>query len=341
MNRRGFTLVEMLVGSALFLVIAAEVFAIFGRHTRMFQDQQNISGLNVSLRNAVTQIQLDLMNAGAGVFVGANVPDWPVGVTIVNTNPGASCFSGGIYGANCFDALNIISADANSPALHPQASPSGCMATTATSAYAAPGSGLTALQTAAYFKRGDQLLFVSSNGAQIATTVLTADASVSGTLVRFSHSATYSDGTNSVSNDPLAISTHLNSKLAVTFCNTDWVLRLAPVSYSVDTSTAANPKLVRTSGGISSVLSQQILGFRIGAALWNGTTDVATYNYTASSYSNPYDFTIVRSVRVSIIGRTTPSLDPGYRFRNSFDSGAYQVQGISVVASPRNLSMRD
>jgi hypothetical protein len=55
----------------------------------------------------------------------------------------------------------------------------------------------------------------------------------------------------------------------------------------------------------------------------------------------PYDFSAVRSVRTSIIARTPPSSDPNYPFRNSFDGGAYQILGASVVVNPRNLSMND
>ena len=33
------------------------------------------------------------------------------------------------------------------------------------------------------------------------------------------------------------------------FCSSDWVVRLAPITYSVDTSNPSNPQLVRTEGG--------------------------------------------------------------------------------------------
>jgi hypothetical protein len=75
------------------------------------------------------------------------------------------------------------------------------------------------------------------------------------------------------------------------------------------------------------------------------------YNYDASTYDvnnispPPYDsaymFSLVRSVRVSLIARTKPSTDPSFTFRNPFDGGPYQVQGASVVVDPRNLSMND
>jgi hypothetical protein len=97
----------------------------------------------------------------------------------------------------------------------------------------------------------------------------------------------------------------------------------------------------------------QVIGFKIGAALWNCITDTVTpqYYYDASKYDvnnnspPPYDaaylFAFVRSLRVSLIARTTPSSDPSFTFTNAFDGGRYLVQGASVVVNPRNLSMRD
>jgi hypothetical protein len=82
--------------------------------------------------------------------------------------------------------------------------------------------------------------------------------------------------------------------------------------------------------------------------LWNSAagTSSEAYNFDASTYGNPpgsdpYNYTRVRSVRVSLIGRTTPSTDPTYTFRNTFDGRPYQIQGASVVVNPRNVSMKD
>ena len=63
--------------------------------------------------------------------------------------------------------------------------------------------------------------------------------------------------------------------------------------------------------------------------------------YTDSRGNESYNFSLVRSIRVSLIGRTTPDYRGTYKFRNTFDNGPYQVQGIAVVANPRNLSMND
>jgi hypothetical protein len=93
----------------------------------------------------------------------------------------------------------------------------------------------------------------------------------------------------------------------------------------------------------------QVIGFKVGATTWNSITDTmkTQYNYDASTYTvnstndSAYMFSLVRAVRVSLIGRTKPSTDPSFTFRNPFDGGPYLVQGASVVVDPRNLSMND
>jgi hypothetical protein len=190
---------------------------------------------------------------------------------------------------------------------------------------------------AADFHAGDQILVVKSDGSQMTTTILTSDGLISGGKVKLEHNPTGADGTNSITADPLALSNSADSnKLGTQFCSTDWVLKIAPITYSVDASDPTDPKLIRTQNGQPSVIAEQIIGFKVGASVWNGTTD-NTYSFDAASYN--HDWSLIRSVRVSMIGRT-PS-DIGNPFRNSFDGGPYKIQSISVVINPRNLSMND
>ena len=70
-----------------FLVVSAASFTLFSRHETLLSQTQGIAGLNIGLRNALSQIQMDVVNAGSGVIQGPNVPAWPVGVTIINSNP--------------------------------------------------------------------------------------------------------------------------------------------------------------------------------------------------------------------------------------------------------------
>jgi hypothetical protein len=123
------------------------------------------------------------------------------------------------------------------------------------------------------------------------------------------------------------------------FYSQDWVLRLLPIQYSVNVSNASDPQLVRTQAGVSSVVMDQVIGFKVGAVWWNNSLALNDfqYDYNSTDYGN--NFSLVRALRVSIIGRTTPSTDPTYKYVNPFDGGRYQIRGSSIVVNPRNLTM--
>jgi hypothetical protein len=91
------------------------------------------------------------------------------------------------------------------------------------------------------------------------------------------------------------------------------------------------------------VIAEQVIGFKVGAATWNDATSTSseTYHFNPNDIGYYNDFTLVRSVRISLIGRTNPDPDPTYTFRNTFDGGPYQVVGATVVVNPRNMSMND
>ncbi|MGH9355781.1 MAG: PulJ/GspJ family protein [Terriglobia bacterium] len=340
----GFSLLELLFAMAVFLIVSGAAFSLFTPQQAQFHQQEQNAGLNIGLRNTMTKLQLDLANAGTGYYVGANIPGFPVGVTLVNNPSGTGCHTSGTttYTANCFDTLNIVAVNSAVPPIHPDGA-GGCSSVTSSTIFADAAPGLTLAATAANYKAGDQILLLLGNGSKISSFILTADGAVSGSYVELQHNASNADGTNAASDDPLGITTHANSKLGITFCTADWLLNLQPITYEPDTSNANDPKLVRVQGGSTVTMMDQVIGFRVGAAIWNSSsgTTYQTYNYDASTYDNAYDFTLIRSLRISLIGRTTPSTDPAYVFRNSFDSGRYQVQGISIVVDPRNLSMND
>jgi len=98
---------------------------------------------------------------------------------------------------------------------------------------------------------------------------------------------------------------------------------------------------------VTSIVMEQVVGFKVGASVWNdgaGGTDTtySPYYYDPATFPNkPNDFSLVRSIRISIIARTAPSRNPTNQFRNAFDNGAYQIQGAAVVVNPRNMSMND
>jgi len=335
------------------VLVSGTAFTLFMRQQPFANQQQNQVGLSIGLRNAMTQLQNDLVNAGTGQFAGANIPSWPVGVAIVNNIPGGDCYTAATqtYSASCFDSVSMVTANLAVPPIHADGA-GGCTATNQTTSTGDPASGLNAAQTAANYQQGDQLLLLTGNGKLFTTVVLTQAAQVSGTYVQFTHSATAANGSNTAANDPLGISTDssdANNKLASSFCSADWIIKLAPITYSVNAANPADPLLIRSQNGNTATVMEQVIGFKVGATIWNNATDTVTtqYNYNAATYTNntandqAYNFTLVRSIRISLIGRTTPSTDPNYTFRNTFDQGRYQIQGVGIVVNPRNMSMRD
>ncbi|MGH9861557.1 MAG: PilW family protein [Candidatus Acidiferrales bacterium] len=354
-KQRGFSMIEILVALAVFAIVSAAAFQLFDNHARYYSSQQDLTGVNLGLRNALTMIQLDVSNAGNGVFVGANVPSWPIGVTVQNSvaggGGGGSCFDPATqtYTAACFDIMHVVAADPTVPPVHPTDIGANCVSTTSSTAFANPAPGETAAQTAAHFSAGDQLLFVKGDGSQMTSVILSQDGQPSGGKVQLQHNPTAADGSGG---DPLFITNNPNNKLGSTFCDNDWVIKLRGITYRVNAANPNNPMLERWVGGVADVVADQIIGFKVGATLWNGaSTSSEEYNYDSAQYdtdgtpgapySDPFDFTLIRSVRVSLIGRTRPNPDPTYTFRNTFDNGRYQILGASVVVNPRNLSMKD
>jgi len=370
----GFTLVELLVAMFIFGVISAASFGLLMQSQPLFKQQQGLAALNIAIRNSAAQLQLDVANGGSNYYNGINIPNWPVGVVVANNTPAVDCETSTttyVYGASCFDSMNIIASDPGTlPSNVTDGTIAGCHLTNGTTMYLSPtnanpaGSGyptLAAATTAAgNFKYNagvnpDQILLVKGNGSAYTTAVLTATpaaATVGGRFyVQLTHGATNADGTNAaLTNDPLQITvnqdtaagTYQNTMLSDSYCATDYVLRLTPVMYSVDTTNPINPTLVRQEPGSATAtvqkLAEQIIGFKVMVTLINDPAG-NVYHWKNSDYLNNYTF--VRSIRISLIGRTVPTTDPTYVFRNTFDTGPYQVQGISLVINPRNMSMGD
>jgi prepilin-type N-terminal cleavage/methylation domain-containing protein len=339
----GFTMIELMVSVALFIVIGGAAFGLFSQHAPLFTRQQNLTGLNITMRNAVAQMQMDIVNAGTGYYPGTNFPDWPIGITIQNNPASTSCFNSAThtYTATCFDTLNVIAMDPTTPPSHPSDIGSNCVSTTSSVLFANPPTGITAATLASDFHSGDQVLLVKSDGSQMTTTILSKDGKVSGGKVQLQHNPTAGDGSNLSSDDPLGITTNPSNKLGTSFCTNDWIMKLAPVTYAVDATDPTDPKLTRKQNGSIDVIAEQVIGFKVGATIWNSAsnTSSAFYSFDASNYA--YNYSLIRSVRLSMIGRTAPNQSGGSSFQNSFDQGNYQIQAISIAVNPRNLSMRD
>ncbi len=377
----GFTLIELMIAMTVFLVIGAAAMSLFKQHASLFNDQQYQIGLNVSLRNGLAQMENDVVNAGTGWYNAANnVASWPVGVKIVNnTAGGATCHPAGTatYNASCFDTLSLIVPDPTTPPGQVYVAPgtAGCATPALTGTTGSGTATMTisplAPSTQAQLLTGmianSQVIFihVGTSGTLMTTAVLSTAASASGANVLLTFGATKSDGTNSAAaNDPLNLTTTANvdpalvpTTLTNSFCSgTDWVVKVAPITYSVDTTTTpTNPTLTRTENGIANPIASQIIGFKVGAStvVLNGTAITGSsgaYCYNAASTTSPcYDnqFDQIRSVRISLIGRTPPGLYTNSNvnsttlFTNSFDGQPYKIQALSIIVNPRNLSMND
>lgn len=371
----GFTLLEFLVAMVMFLVIGAATFSMFAKNAPLFTQQQNTAALNIALQNAVSQMELDLVNAGTGYYPSTGViPSWPIGVTITNQNPATACNVAATftYTSSCFDSLFILQINPGTQPYHPtdaagDTTASTCGLTTAPPMYIQPNAGQTATQLAASLSSGEQLLLITSGSTQIGsslpssngsstqyympgvnTIILTSAPTVSAAnSVELQFNASSSNGTNSSANDPTGITSVSTPNVATRFCTGDWVMLVHPTEYFVDATTNPNnPTLMRqVLGSTANAIADQIIGFKVGAATSNSTdtTSTPTYSFVATNstsatpagYAN--NFTLVRSVRVQLIGRTTPN--PTNTYRNAFDGGPYQVLGADAVINPRNMSM--
>ncbi len=334
----GFSLLELTVAMGIFLIVGAAAVTLVKKHTTLFGSQQSQVGLNVNLRNAAAQLQNDVENAGTGYYQGIDVPSWPVGVTIINNVATAGCYdpATNTYGPACFDALNVIAIDQSTPPSNPMNIPAtSCQSTTSSSLFVTPVDPTVPLATlAGDFHTGDQILVVQPGNpdSTIVSVTLSKDGAVNGGKVELQHNPPAAPGT-----DPLGLSDIPNNKLGTQFCSQAFVLRISAITYSVDASNPANPKLVRTAKGRSDVIAEQIIGFKVGA--WTSTTGGYSYDAPPAPAASDYnrDWTTIRAVRASIIGRSSPTGDPN--FHNNFDQGNYLVEAASVVINPRNLSM--
>jgi type II secretory pathway pseudopilin PulG len=384
-----------MVAMAVFMIVSAAAFNLFSRHQALLNEEQLNAGLNIGLRNALAQVQLDLVNSGNGLILGINVPAWPVGVTIQNSNPTAltcdpeaSYPNPPVYAAACFDTMHVILADPATPPLNP-CSTSNCTISTSSSnsITGPPASGFTAAQVAGNFQSGDHILFVKScsggnsvappagltSGCQFTTATLTAAGAPTAVsppgcpvgCVTLNYTETLPGGSNTACpavltcppptgangcNDPLGMTINNVAPagdLTDTFGQYDWVVRLSPITYCVNTANTADPQLMRVQGGTANILMDQVIGFKVGAALWNNPTATSTfqYNYNSNSYPIANEFNLIRSVRVSLIGRTQPNPTntgtAGKAYQNSFDHGYYQIRGNSIIVNPRNLTMNN
>ena len=326
----GFTLIELMIAMTIFLIIGGTALTLFRSHARVFAVQQNQAAINIGMRNGLSQMEMDIVNAGTGFYTAAPISSFPVGITVQNS-------------AGAFDTLNIVTPNTALAPSHPAGNAAGvaCADTTTGILFLVPvpASGLTA----ANFAAGDELLLMTggttvSGRNQMTTVVVLTSVQGPGAKITLTTTTTNLDGSNNPANvpnpDPAGLTTNDNTgigELGVGFCPaTDWVVKLAqPVKYTVN----GTNQLTRTQGGNTDLIADSIIGFKVGAATFNAAGASAGYSYANGTYKADE----IRSLRVSLIGRTAPNSDDPYR--NTFDGGAYKIEDLSTIINPRNLSM--
>lgn len=407
-NRRakGFTIIELLVAMAIFLIVAGAAFSVFAQHAALVTRQQNLSGVNIGLRNGMAQVQMDLANAGQNLL--GNVTGAPIfnlGVIIRNNLPGqaAACAPNTANwsyptSSACFDSMTLVN-PTSCPVLDIQDPGSSSESLSTSSIISADNPNSPGDTSAAScYKSGDEILvFEFSANPQapvtcdsgtftycMAVVTLTQDGQPAGNKIHLQHNPT---GTSSDPVDVLfssggtAYFAKANS-LGAQFNNGSYIIDLGTgaknITYQVlpNPANPADPQLMRCVGvscnaGNEQVVTDQVIGFKVGAALWDdaatNATDIANYFFDASQYCSdavvvnagppptyvdctanppaqldPYDFSLVRSVRISMIARTIPLTDQTLRsFKNGFDQGPYLVQQASTVVDLRNISVQD
>lgn len=401
-----------------FLVVAGTAFSLFGQHAALTTKQETLSGVNIGLRNAIAQLQMDLAEGGQDVLrtaPGASQP-FSLGVVIQNNVPGnspacapAADWSYPINSA-CYDSFTIVAPQTNIPLLQISDVSDDLSGSTTIAAVDpnAPAGNVpaTLAADAALLKQGDEILVLqfqnsptlpppacSGNGSGyvslycMTATTLTQDAAFNAgnNTITLTHSLIGGAGQpigcpGAGCTDPLGLiyspahpgGTSYTSAIGKAFSQNAWIIDLGKgvndITYAVQANPTnpADPQLVRCPGSSCTALNaqplvDQIVGFKVGAALWNShnntNTDIASYFYNSANFCNgavntvtdcnqtpapvndPYDFSLIRSVRVSLIARTAPNSDLSLKgFANGFDGGPYMVQDASVVVDLRNMN---
>jgi len=371
---RGFTLIELLVATALFLILASAAVSLTKLSIGASISQQAQSGLNLNIRNAAAQIQTDLMNAGTGYFPTYNIPGAPLGITISNVKTEFDQLT-----ILSFDPTMVahptVSGDTTTGTMN--VTPVGITAAALAAGYhsgdilimfsntVSASSGMPYITTFPLTAAGSQSgstvnITYTANRVPVAPTPPPPATPTSAGNGTWTPTATYPTDPTGIStnygySDPITdpdtgITTYYPylSANSPPYDNTDWVLKTVTIVYKVDSSLnlhRCTGAAVSTCGTGSTsandqVIASNIMGFRVGALKYSpNSTEYYTYLSSPTDTTSIPDPRQIRSVRVSLIGRT--DYDVTNPFRNSYDGGPYKVEGMSFIVNPRNLSLHD
>ena len=366
----GFSLVELMVAMSVFLIVGGAAISLVRRHMPLFNSAQNQTNLNITLRNAVAQFQMEVVNAGTG-FAGTTPTTFsPMGVTISKAT-NAACSTTATYVAGCFDAFTMIAVDNTLPLLAPEGDPTkspipNADTSSGTVYLTNPAGGTLANYTAwaALLPHGTELMLVQGGtdipAGQALISIVTVDTAtpnasyitVATTSKTINGNGCLTGTTNGTPDatdplqDPLGLYDPAEcGRFTATFSpGLDYVVKLIDgATYKVDTTNPANPKLVRSTPAGTDTIAEQIIGFTVGA--WSSEKcpgcpvgAIPTPGYTTNPLDYGKDWASIRSLQIQIVARATPNSDNPSTFKNSYDGGNYQVQGVSVVVNPRNLN---
>ena len=115
-SQAGFTLVEMMVSTAVMMVIVAGVFSLLNPSYGTFQAQPEVADMQQRLRVAADTVQKDLVMSGAGMYSGGMVgtldayfsPLLPHIVGTVNPDPAGTFHANPQCPATCASAVTIM-----------------------------------------------------------------------------------------------------------------------------------------------------------------------------------------------------------------------------------------
>lgn len=353
-GHRGFSLIELTVAMAVFMVVGGAALMLIRKHAVLFSSTQNQTGVNLALRNAVAQMENDVVNAGSGYYPGADSPFWPVGITIAPATTPA-CNTTGAYTPACFDSMTVITANSTNSTFQVTPFPSQDAAGTVSLdptvtepiylTYPDAPSAATLAARAATFQAGGEIMLIQGGNApnaQMRPLALAANGVVVGTTVQLQVT-----GFDPNTPDPMGIydptlsgggdkgTQHFDMTTAPTFGKGDFVINLVSTTYFVN----ANNQLMRQVGvgGVPDLIADRIVGFTVTPFV-SGGAHPNTYDASPADYNS--DWTKIRAVNIRIFARTPSFSDTNNTgYKNNYDSGNYQVQGVSVVINPRNLSM--
>jgi type IV pilus assembly protein PilW len=279
LDRRGFTLIEVMAAVVIFSIVLTAVFATFNFQAQSYTTQSRVAEMQQNLRMTLDTLQRDIRMAGYGIYSDITVP-----LSVLGGGSGTVAFRG-FYaadgGAGAPDNICILytyDVDDTVTAL------ASTLTTSAVSA-SGPISGLgVTLGTGSRFTPGSLVILSNSTSADL-------------------YQVTGSDN-NSItfgSNDINAGTNHMSGN----FYFAGSKVSLARfVRYYIDTTIAAHPTLMvsKVGGTVSQPLAEEIedLQFRYGVASTSSDPFVSTIVDSPSTAQ----LLLIRRIQLSIIARS-------------------------------------